>query len=184
LLKRKLYVQEASSEEVEPRRQLYEQKTSFEDTVVDYKPKYYTLSALPEEVNLRDIKWKDRKYTDSGDNPFAVFKCKNDCKTIFTYENILEMNRFAEELTAMKEWPQYCIRSSKEGYGDGFGCSVKAYRNLTSYLDVVSMVNQTQDEIDTLIKAVAPQIIKEPSIRGTLGKNFSVEYPFTKFASV
>ena len=94
------------------KRQLYEQKTSFEDTVVDHKPKYYALSALPEEVDLREIKWINKPSVDSsGDSPFAVFKCKKDCKTIFTYENILEMNRFAKEVTELKEWPQYCLRS-------------------------------------------------------------------------
>ena len=39
------------------KRQLYEQKTSFEETVVDYKPKYYTIAALPANVSLKDIKW-------------------------------------------------------------------------------------------------------------------------------
>lgn len=35
--------------------------------VVDYKPKYYTLQALPESVKFEDIKWIDRLQGDSGD---------------------------------------------------------------------------------------------------------------------
>jgi len=75
---------------------LYEQKTSFEDTVVDFKPKYYTINALPKEVKLIDINWISKASGgNNGDNPFAVFKCKKQCKTIFTYKAILEMNAFA-----------------------------------------------------------------------------------------
>jgi len=120
---------------------LYEQKTSFADTVVDHKPKYYTIKALPKEVNLRDIKWIEKEYVNAGDNPFAVFKCKNSCKTIFTKENILEMERFAKQFTELEEWPQYCLRDSKSKFADGYGCSVKAYTNLTSYLDLTLLVN-------------------------------------------
>jgi len=32
-------------------------KTNFDDSVVDYKPKLYTIRALPKEVSLTDIKW-------------------------------------------------------------------------------------------------------------------------------
>ena len=60
--------------------------------VVDYKPKYYTIGALPKEVDLKDVKWITKRYEDIGNNPFAVFKCKKKCKTIFTYKGILEMN--------------------------------------------------------------------------------------------
>jgi len=98
---------------------------------------------LPKEVELTDIKWILKTGGDSGDNPFAIIKCKNDCKTIFTYQGILEMNRFAQEVSEMKEWPQYCRRNTWTKFGDGLGCSTDAYHNLTSYLDVVSMANQT-----------------------------------------
>jgi len=72
----------------EKKRELYEQKTNFDDSVVDYKPKLYSIRALPEEVALTDIKWIVKPGGDSGDNPFAIIKCKNDCKTIFTYKGI------------------------------------------------------------------------------------------------
>ena len=35
------------------------------------------------------------------------------------------------------------IRNTWSKEGDGLGCSVDSYHNLTSYLDVVSMANQT-----------------------------------------
>lgn len=38
-----LQEEEEIPEKDDERRSLYEQKTSFEDTVVDFKPKYYTV---------------------------------------------------------------------------------------------------------------------------------------------
>ena len=35
--------------------------------VVDYKPKYYTLRALPKSVEFTDIKWIEKPLGDSGD---------------------------------------------------------------------------------------------------------------------
>ena len=103
----------------------------------------YTIRALPKTVSLADIKWIVKTGGESSDNPFAVLKCKKACKTIFTYEGIKEMNRFSQMISEMKEWPQYCIRNTWSKEGDGLGCSVDSYHNLTSYLDVVSMANQT-----------------------------------------
>lgn len=55
---------------------MYEQKTNFDDTVVDFKPKLYTIRALPKNVSLTDVNWITKNGGDSGDNPFAVIKCK------------------------------------------------------------------------------------------------------------
>tara|TARA_B110000285_G_C15132135_1_gene624362 strand:+ start:418 stop:648 length:231 start_codon:yes stop_codon:yes gene_type:complete len=72
-------------EETDDKRELYEQKTNFDDTAVDFKPKLYTIRALPKTVLLADIKWMTKSGGESSDNPFAVLKCKKACKTIFTY---------------------------------------------------------------------------------------------------
>jgi hypothetical protein len=82
-------------------RKLYEQKTNFDDSVVDYKPKLYTIRALPKEVKLKEIKWITKEGGNSDDNPFAVLRCKKDCKTIFTYDGIKEMNRFAQQISEL-----------------------------------------------------------------------------------
>jgi hypothetical protein len=56
---------------------------------------------LPKEVKLKDIKWITKEGGNSDDNPFAVLRCKKDCKTIFTYDGIKEMNRFAQQISEL-----------------------------------------------------------------------------------
>lgn len=53
------------------------------------------------------------------------------------------MNKFSQAVSELPEWPKYCLRSTNNAYADGYGCSASAYRNLTSYFDIESMVNQT-----------------------------------------
>jgi hypothetical protein len=50
---------------------------------------------------MDDIKWITKDGGNSDDNPFAVLKCKGNCKTIFTYEGIKEMNKFAQQLSEL-----------------------------------------------------------------------------------
>lgn len=83
------------------------------------------------------------------------------------------MNRFSQKVSELKEWPQYCLRNEWSQVGDGLGCSVKSYHNLTSYLDIVSMKDQTQAEIDAAILNIAPIVMADDNIRKTLQKNFS-----------
>ena len=46
------------------------------------------------------------------------------------------MNEFSQLVTEMKEWPKYCLRNTAGKYGDGLGCAIISYANITSYLDI------------------------------------------------
>lgn len=64
----------------------------------------------------------------------VIFKCKRNCKTIFTRDNILEMDRFAAEFTRHPQWFQECARDKNGKSIDGVGCGKSAYANMTSEL--------------------------------------------------
>lgn len=44
-------------------------------------------------INPEKVDWQLRDIGDKTDYIYIIFKCKDDdCKTIFTYENMVEMN--------------------------------------------------------------------------------------------
>ena len=43
-------------------------------------------------IGRDDVTWQPRHLGDSNDYAYIIFKCKSDCKTIFTYDNLIEMN--------------------------------------------------------------------------------------------
>ena len=47
-----------------------------------------------------------------------------------------------------------------------------------------NITDEPQENIDNWIKGFAPTILAIDDIRKTMGKNFSLEHPFTEFASV
>tara|TARA_B110000285_G_C15076292_1_gene590930 strand:+ start:1088 stop:1312 length:225 start_codon:yes stop_codon:yes gene_type:complete len=73
-----------------------------------------------------------------------IWKCKSDdCQTIFTYDNMKEMNYFVSNVTDYYMWPKYCIRDgafikddgstnlNSSLIVDGFGCHYDSYANMT-----------------------------------------------------
>ena len=85
------------------------------------------------------IDFLDRTNSDFGKNINVIFKCKNECKTIFTNDHVNEMLRFSAWATNDPLWQQLCYRESKDKVvfvADGFGCSDKAYLNLTKYVEL------------------------------------------------
>lgn len=65
---------------------------------------YFTLKDRPPGVPLSFIKPLEKPDGGSFDHIALIFKCKNDCKTIFTREIIKEMHRFSAELAAHPRW--------------------------------------------------------------------------------
>jgi len=44
-------------------------------------------------INPSEVSWQLREMGDPADYIYIIWKCKDDdCKTIFTYENMMEMN--------------------------------------------------------------------------------------------
>ena len=47
------------------------------------------------KLNIRkdDVDWQLRDLGDDTDYVYIIFRCKSEnCKTVFTYDNIIEMN--------------------------------------------------------------------------------------------
>jgi hypothetical protein len=61
----------------------------------------------------------------------TIFKCSK-CETIFNKKSIVQMQKFIANITSHEDWPQLCLRDKNSAAADGFGCSEKAYVNLTS----------------------------------------------------
>ena len=67
-----------------------------------------------------------------GHTIFAVYKCKNDCKTIFTKNHMKEIVKFADLISSDYLWPRLCVRDLSKKYADGMGCTSNSYFNLSS----------------------------------------------------
>ena len=74
------------------------------------------------------------------DHAYIIFRCKSEnCKTIFTYENIIEMNELIGNITNDAIWQKICIQNDdnvkKNDIGiqsqDKYGCTGESYNNLT-----------------------------------------------------
>lgn len=45
------------------------------------------------KIGRDDVIWQPRHLGDSDDYAYIIFRCKSDnCKTIYTYDNLIEMN--------------------------------------------------------------------------------------------
>ena len=109
------------------------------------------------KLNIKswNVDWQLREIGDPGDYVYMIFKCKNDCKTIFTYENLLDMSYLVGNITDYKMWPKYCIRDGlfikddgkTNEYGkhvrDGYGCIQESYYNLTQALSLSYYKDET-----------------------------------------
>ena len=64
----------------------------------DVDPKYNIFN-LPPGVPLKYVRILNKHIGPSEDFLYIIFKCKNDCKTIFTPKNLIEMDRFTAKIT-------------------------------------------------------------------------------------
>lgn len=114
----------------------------------------------------------------------VMFKCKNDCETIFTLEHIKEMNRFVTKMVDHPNWPLLCLRSTsveeEKDVKDGKLCLGDSYMNATSiamkFLEKEEKA-PTQEQINDVIKTYAPIVLADSRIRSMLSKDFSAENP-------
>ena len=104
------------------------------------KKEIYTFQNMPPVEDLKDIKFLYRSNGPFDSWILTVFKCKDDCKTIFNFKKIMEMHRFTKELTSDPLWPQLCPRISGRKALDGFGCNADSYGNLTATIEVLANV--------------------------------------------
>lgn len=95
---------------------------------------------------MQDSSTRFRTFSGSYENwIFAVFKCKDDCDTIFELDRIKDMMRFTETtITADPTWPKVCVRDLKP-IQDKFGCSKTSYNNLTYPLEPYIRANYSID---------------------------------------
>jgi hypothetical protein len=99
----------------------------------------FTIWNKPRGVNLTDISFLPSSRGDFQDYVYVIFKCKDDCETIFTDKHIKEMLRFSAKMTDDPLWSKVCRR---EGDGnktvpvDGVGCSSHSYLNFTRFYEL------------------------------------------------
>lgn len=137
---------------------------------------------MPDVDNINFI---ERVNSNFQKNINVIFKCKNDCKTIFTNGHVKEMLRFTAWATDDPLWQQLCYRESKETVvfiADGFGCSDKAYLNLTKYVELNVQMGIIDDQmIQAQINNTAQHINELPEIRQLMHKDFTQDHPYTNF---
>lgn len=90
----------------------------------------FTLNSIPLDI-LPEVNFIRKELGNYEDDVYAIFKCKHDCKTIFTKESIEDMERFGKEVASIENWPYLCHRYSNGNKRDGFGCSDITYENVT-----------------------------------------------------
>ena len=106
--------------------------------------KYKSITDLPEGVSLSEIKLVEKPMAAYDDYIYVIYKCKDsNCKTIFTKQNLDDMQRFTDTITADPIWAQFCVREVNQPYFDGFGCTRNAYNNLTRYITANLAENAT-----------------------------------------
>jgi hypothetical protein len=98
-------------------------------------------------VDAERIKFIERTAGPRDHWVYIVFKCKYDCKTLFTFDTIKEMFEFTGNVTAEPSWNKLCRRNPDEKPVDGWGCNGPSYRNLTfqiePLLNVVDSMKQS-----------------------------------------
>lgn len=117
-----------------------------------YLDKMYNLFNLPHGVPLEFIKMIERHTGPREDWVFIIFKCKNEGDTIFTPQNVMEMDNFVGEITKGELWPKLCTREDTDHLADGYHCGSSSYSNLTRLikqrLDLDDFTLQSQlDEV-------------------------------------
>ena len=91
----------------------------------------FDIRKRPLFVSLDGIEFIPRYKGEQGHTIFAIYKCKKDCKTIFTKNHMKEIVRFSDIINSDYLWPRLCVRDSKK-FADGMGCTTNSYFNLSS----------------------------------------------------
>lgn len=65
---------------------------------------YYTMANLPPGVNSGFVRPLDKPKGNRDHFLSVIFKCKRKCKTIYTPENLRDMQRFSAKLTSHPLW--------------------------------------------------------------------------------
>ena len=77
-----------------------EGKTSFEDAPkkggrrLSSSP--YNMSNLPPGIKPEDVDRRMRGNPSEDNSIFAIFRCKDDCRTLITEDHVKEMERFTQ----------------------------------------------------------------------------------------
>jgi hypothetical protein len=144
----------------------------------------YSVSRLPPRTPVQFINLQEKELGPQDDWIYAIFKCKGDCKTIFTEENIKEMNRFTQLMTEDRLWHMFCVREKNQRIVDGRGCSSNAYNNVTRYIEDAIQPGSSQEDVDAIVKQYAPLLLSNPQARRMLDKDFSEENPNSKYMAL
>lgn len=114
---------------------------------------------------------------------YVIYKCKDNCKTIFTNKNLKDMQRFTNKITSSPLWAQFCVREINQPYFDGFGCTRNSYNNITKFITANLDQKATQKEVDAIVADFAPDFIRSSEAHQLLDKQFSVDNPNSKFVA-
>lgn len=84
----------------------------------------YDLFNLPPKVKIEYVKLMQKNIGHEKNFVYIIFKCKNNCTTILTPENIAEMDAYMAKLTQFKDWPKLCVRQNVDATAaaDGYRC--------------------------------------------------------------
>jgi len=63
-------------------------------------------------ISKQSVNFLESPSSDFDKNINIIFKCKDNCKTIFTNKHVLEMLRFTAEATNDTLWSDMCLRES------------------------------------------------------------------------
>jgi predicted RND superfamily exporter protein len=148
--------------------------------------RYYTVGDPPPGVPLDFVRMLDKPTGEGQDHIYALFRCKGDCKTIFTPESLRDMNRFSQEVSEHPLWYKHCAREQSTRAADAVGCGKNSYANLTKEVTRAADLKEstTQEELDEALIEFAPEVVRNGEARRMLSKNFSVEWPFSPYVSV
>lgn len=69
---------------------------------------------LPPNVTLDFVRPLDKPQGDADNFISVIFKCKRACKTIFTRDNVFEMDRFAAAFARHPRWFEECARDQNK----------------------------------------------------------------------
>lgn len=120
----------------------------------------------------KNVEFLDRNNGIDSKHINIIFRCKDDCKTIFTLSHIEEMLRFTAHAVDNPLWAHLCIRENPKNIvfvADSSGCSDKSYQNLTKTVELNVRMGIISDEmIQAQINATSQYIHELPEIRQLL----------------
>lgn len=93
------------------------------------------------------------------------------------------MHRFIHDATDDPLWSKLCIRNKEEVPKDSLGCTGESYTNVTySFEKFFELVDDIPEEtIQKQINASAKTMVNNLDYRQLLGREFTVDFPYTTF---